>query len=77
MKCALRLRCPHCESKAIIRESREIDALTYEHLVQCPDVYCAHTWVAQTTTVRTIRPSKCPDPGVSLQFSQRMPPVDT
>lgn len=72
-RCALRLKCPHCKSKAIIRTSREMSLLTTEHTVQCTNVECAHTWVSHTSAVRTIAPSMCPDPAVYIQRSPRGP----
>ncbi|MFY9327826.1 MAG: ogr/Delta-like zinc finger family protein [Georgfuchsia sp.] len=73
MHCSMRLKCPHCKAKAVIRTSREMSSLTVEHTIQCQNVECAHTWVAHTSAVRTIAPSMCPDPTVYIQRSPRSP----
>jgi hypothetical protein len=69
----MRMRCPHCLSRARIRTSRAISDKSREHALQCENVECAHTWVAVTEAVRTIAPSMIPNPKVYIPLSPRSP----
>ncbi|MEK0267635.1 ogr/Delta-like zinc finger family protein [Stenotrophomonas rhizophila] len=51
------LRCPHCESAAIVRTSCSHNKLLRESLLQCKNVVCGHTFSAYTEIVKTISPS--------------------
>ncbi|UCV02326.1 ogr/Delta-like zinc finger family protein [Dechloromonas denitrificans] len=69
----MRLKCPHCGSDATIRSSRTFSEITREASVQCNNIECAHTWVAQISAVRTIAPSMTPNPKVYIPVSPRSP----
>lgn len=69
----MRIKCPHCGSKAIIRTSRPMSESVQEHQLQCSNLECAHTWVAHTSAVRTIAPSMTPNPKVYIPLSPRSP----
>lgn len=69
----MRLNCPHCGTEATIRTSKAISEITREASVQCANVECAHTWVAQISAVRTIAPSMTPNPRVFIPLSPRSP----
>lgn len=60
------LRCPHCESAAIVRTSCSHNKLLRESLLQCKNVVCGHTFSAYTEIVKTISPSSCPRDDVDL-----------
>lgn len=69
----MRIRCPHCQHRAIIRTSRPMSETTQEQQLMCTNVECAHTWVTHTSAVRTIAPSMCPNPKVYIPLSPRSP----
>lgn len=69
----MRLTCPHCGSTAVIRTSRAMTETCREASLQCENVECAHTWVAQIYAVRTIAPSMTPNPRVFIPLSPRSP----
>lgn len=69
----MRLKCPHCKSDATIRSSKAFSEITREASVQCTNVECAHTWVAQISAVRTIAPSMQPNPKVYIPLSKASP----
>lgn len=60
------LRCPHCDSAALVRTSRSHSNLLRESLLQCKNVVCGHTFSAYTEIVKTISPSSCPRSDVDL-----------
>jgi len=60
------LRCPHCNSPAIVRSSYSLTNLLRASLLQCKNVVCGHTFSAYTEIVKTISPSSCPNPFVDL-----------
>lgn len=63
--------CPHCASKARISTSKKITALTREIYYQCTNIECGHTWAAHLSAVRTIVPSRIPNPAVFIPLSER------
>lgn len=63
--------CPHCNSVAAARTSREITPLTREIYMQCLDVTCGHTWRSLLSAVATIVPSQRPNPDVFIPRSTR------
>lgn len=69
----MRIKCPHCRAPATIRTSRPMSETVQEHQLQCSNLECAHTWVAQTGAVRTIAPSMTPNPKVHIPLSPRSP----
>jgi len=69
----MRLTCPHCDTIATIRTSKELAATVREAKVQCANVECAHTWIARVVAERTIAPSMQPKPGVYIPLSPRSP----
>ncbi|MFN3675445.1 MAG: ogr/Delta-like zinc finger family protein [Sphingomonas pseudosanguinis] len=64
------IACPHCGSRAITRDSVEIDVLTRELRCVCDNDACGHTMVVQLAVIRSIRPSDVPNPAVRLPFGQ-------
>lgn len=49
------LRCPHCDTAAIVRTSVLHSKLLSESLLQCRNALCGHTFSAYTEIVRTHR----------------------
>jgi hypothetical protein len=60
--------CPHCQSRAIVRDSAEVFPMVRELRMACTNDDCRHTYVAQLSVIRTIRPSDCPNPAIRLPF---------
>lgn len=60
------MRCPHCESGAVVRTSYSLTSLLRESFLQCKNVVCGHTFSAYTEIVKTLSPSSCPNPTVDL-----------
>lgn len=60
------IACPHCAAKAIVRDSTEITPMVRELRLSCTDADCDHTFVAQLSVIRTIRPSAKPKADVRL-----------
>lgn len=67
--------CPHCSSKASIKTSKKITAITREIYFQCSNFECGHTWAALLSAVRTIVPSRIPNPDVHIPQSSRYEPM--
>lgn len=65
------IRCPHCQSRAIARTSREQSRTLREITYQCTDVECGHTYVANLEVVRTLSPSGKPDLALRLPISEQ------
>lgn len=63
------IRCPHCEDKACVRDSRQESRIVRYMLCQCTNVFCGHTFVAHLEAVRTIAPSATPHAEVQLPMS--------
>lgn len=63
------IRCPHCKSRAIARNSREMSDTLREITYQCDNVECGHTYVANLEVVRTLSPSAIPANGLVLHMS--------
>jgi len=64
-----RIRCPHCRSHAIAADSKEITITYREVYFQCRNAECGHTYVASLSVLRTVHPSRTPNPAVALPFS--------
>ncbi len=67
-------KCPHCGSKAKIDDSRAVTRLTRDVYYSCTDVVeCQHRFVAQVSIIRTLTPSRRPDPRVAIPFGAPRP----
>jgi hypothetical protein len=71
----IQIRCPHCNSLAIARNSRELSSTLREITYQCKDVECSHSYVAQLEIVRTLSPSGKPNPEIVLPMSSSRIPI--
>ncbi|WP_081280880.1 ogr/Delta-like zinc finger family protein [Stenotrophomonas maltophilia] len=63
------LRCPHCDTPAVVRSSVLHTKLLRESMLQCRNALCGHTFSAYTEIVRTISPSACPSGEICLPMS--------
>jgi hypothetical protein len=63
------LRCPHCDTSAIVRNSFMLSKLLRESVLQCQNALCGHTFSAYTEIVRTHTQSACPRSDVCLPIS--------
>ncbi len=63
--------CPHCSSKARISTSKKITPITREIYYQCSNIECGCTWASHLSAVRTIVPSRTPNPAVFIPLSAR------
>ncbi|TFW71492.1 transcriptional regulator [Methylotenera oryzisoli] len=61
--------CPHCSSKARISTSKKVTNITREIYYQCTNIECGHTWASVLSAVRTIVPSRIPNPAVFIPQS--------
>ncbi len=53
----MRIYCPRCEAKAIIRTSKELSATMRQLYCTCNDPECGHTFVMDLTFSHTLSPS--------------------
>lgn len=63
----LRVTCPHCNSIAKARSSKQLTPLFKELRYQCLDLECGHTFVASLNIERSIVPSMKPNPRIRLK----------
>ena len=63
----LRTVCPHCQTLAKVRSSKQLTPLFKELRFQCQDLECGHTFVASLNIDRTIVPSLKPNPRIKLK----------
>lgn len=63
------LRCPHCDTPAMVRSSLLHSKLLRESMLQCRNALCGHTFSAYTEIVRTISPSACPSGDICLPIA--------
>lgn len=66
----MRTKCPHCDSPAFIRSSKQLGKLVKEASCQCTNLVCGHTFIVSVEVVRTISPAAFPDPLVAAQLKQ-------
>lgn len=62
------IACPHCRSKAIVRNSVEVTDLVRELRMTCENIDCGHVFVSQLSVIRTLRPADQPNPQVQIPF---------
>lgn len=65
----MRVECPHCESKAVIRTSERLSELVREASCICTNHRCGHTFIVSVAVSRTISPSAIPKPGINIPKS--------
>ena len=61
--------CPHCDGLAQVRTSKSVTRLVRESYLQCRNVECGHTFVAQMVIVRTLSPSAAPRADVHIPMA--------
>jgi hypothetical protein len=60
------IACPHCQSRAIVRNSWDITGMVRELRMTCDNLDCGHVFVAQLSVIRTLRPAAQPNPSVHI-----------
>lgn len=65
------MKCPHCQTKAVIRSSESLSELTRKNYYQCANVLCGHTFVAHLSITGTISPSACPNPKINIPLTPK------
>lgn len=63
---AITQQCPHCESRAVVEESRKVTRLVRELYFRCTYLDCGATFKSQLGVVAMISPSAMPHPSVIL-----------
>lgn len=63
------IRCPHCETKACVRTSKQETRTMRSLICQCTNALCGYTFVSALEAIRTISPSAMPNPEVNLPRS--------
>ena len=66
----MKTKCPHCNSPAFIRSSKQLGKMVKEAACQCTNIVCGHTFIVSVEVVRTISPAAFPDPLVAAQLRQ-------
>lgn len=64
------IHCPHCGERSIVRDSVAVTDMVRELRLNCMNDECGHTFVAQLSIVRTIRPAARPKLSVNLPFGE-------
>ncbi|WP_239017917.1 ogr/Delta-like zinc finger family protein [Sphingomonas aracearum] len=64
------ITCPHCDTRAIARDSVQADPLTRVIRFVCDNPECGHVFIAQLAIYRTLRPSAKPNPAIVLPLGQ-------
>lgn len=67
------IACPHCSGRCKVRDSQEVTKLVRELRLTCNNDDCGHTFVAQLSVIRTIRPAAEPNPEIHLPFGAWSP----
>jgi len=63
------ITCAHCDAKSIVRTSTDVTNMVREIRLECTNGDCGHSFVAQLSVIRTIRPSRTPRDGIHLPFA--------
>ena len=53
----MKMICPECHSKAVIKKTNRKHHELYDHYCACNDVECGHTFVMTTSFSHTLSPS--------------------
>lgn len=67
---AFRVKCPHCNQAARLRTSKTLTSLYREIYYHCSNIFCGHTFMATHEIVRTVSPSRSPNPEIVLPMLQ-------
>lgn len=62
-------RCPHCQTRADARTSRELSLTLREVRFACKNTECGHTYVVNMEFARTLSPSAMPNLSLNLPIS--------
>lgn len=64
------IHCPHCGERSIVRSSEQITPIVRELRLTCDNHECGHSFVAQLSVIRTVRPSAKPNPAIHLPVGE-------
>lgn len=67
--------CPHCQSLARMRSSRQVSRTVRENYCACTNLDCGCTFVSQTVVIRILSESNMPHPSVHLPIAPKRAPV--
>lgn len=65
----MKTHCPHCQSLAKQLRSRQVTPVYREVTYMCNNQECGHIFLAGVGIVRTIMPSKIPNPDIQIPVS--------
>ncbi|HWX66058.1 MAG TPA: ogr/Delta-like zinc finger family protein [Rhodanobacter sp.] len=68
-----RVRCPHCDSFARARSSKQLTTIYREVRFECTNDACGHVWLAGLETLRTLCPSEQPNPEIHIPHAVAVP----
>ena len=68
-----RVRCPHCDSFARARSSKQLTPTYREVRFECTNDACGHVWLAGLETLRTLCPSEQPNPEIHIPHAVPLP----
>ena len=63
---AISQQCPHCETQAVVADSRKVTRLVRDIYFRCTNIHCGATFKSQLAVVSMISPSAIPNPDVRL-----------
>jgi len=66
----MKFECPHCSSKAIIRDSDQLSVLVKEAKLVCQNPACGHTFIVNISVSRTLYPSRIPNKDINIPLSE-------
>ncbi|MEX1197829.1 MAG: ogr/Delta-like zinc finger family protein [Pseudohongiellaceae bacterium] len=67
----MRIQCPFCQHRAIIRSSRRPSPLFYEIYAQCQSAECGWSGKIHVEFVMTLSPSRSPRPDITLPIDSQ------
>jgi hypothetical protein len=62
-------RCPHCQTRATARSSRDMSLTLREVRFHCENEDCLHIYIVNMEFARTLSPSHVPNPELNLPIS--------
>lgn len=66
------MACPHCGTRAIVRDSKTLSKLVRKIVFHCQNYECGHSFTALLSVETTLSPSAIPDPDVLIPLSEHI-----
>lgn len=66
----MKFGCPHCQRKAIIRDSEQLSPLVKEAKLVCQNPECGHTFIVTVSVSRTLSQSRIPNKEINIPLSE-------